>query len=119
MHTMIAGSSILIPSKTKLPAPSLRYSFFNGLAPDNLFFHLVYGEIARRELNGLGLSVKYDAVPMDAGAAEIWEGVQNRYWHLPTYFIPTCIKEAQAEQQEGVAAGNAPAQEEQPGSSAG
>lgn len=26
------------------------YSFFNGLAPDNIFFHLVYGEIARMEL---------------------------------------------------------------------
>ena len=67
------------------------YSFFNGLAPDNLFFHLVYGEIARRELNALGLSVRYDAVPMDASADKIWEGVKNRYWHLPVYFIPTCV----------------------------
>ena len=26
------------------------YSFFNGLAPDNIFFHLVYGRIAALEL---------------------------------------------------------------------
>lgn len=39
------------------PAPCCRllrpggiYSFFNGLAPDNLFFHLVYCEIAKMEL---------------------------------------------------------------------
>lgn len=57
----------------------------------------MYGEIARRELNSLGLSVKYDAVPIDASADEIWEGVQNRYWHLPMYFIPTCVLEAAAQ----------------------
>lgn len=45
------------PSERPLPLAPRRllrpggvYSFFNGLAPDNMFFHLVYGEIARREL---------------------------------------------------------------------
>ena len=81
------------------------YSFFNGLAPDNLFFHLVYGEIARRELNALGFSVKYDAVPIDASSEEIWNGVANRYWNFPVYFVPTCIlleekTEAIGEQEE-------------------
>ncbi|EFN56565.1 hypothetical protein CHLNCDRAFT_144236 [Chlorella variabilis] len=59
------------------------YSFFNGLAPDNMFFHLVYGEIARLELGRLGLETTYEPVPMDASAKEVWEGVANRYWHLP------------------------------------
>lgn len=75
----------------RLLRPGGVYSFFMGLAPDNWFFHLVYGEIARRELNALGLSVKYDAVSIDASADKIWRGVANRYWHLPVYFLPTCV----------------------------
>ena len=74
----------------KLLKPGGIYSFFNGLCPDNFFFHLTAGEIARRELNQLGLRVKYDAIPIDASSKEIWAGVANRYWHLPMYFIPTC-----------------------------
>jgi len=50
----------------------------------------VYGEIARRELNALGLSVKYDPVAIDASASSVWAGVKNRYWHFPVYFHPTC-----------------------------
>jgi protein arginine N-methyltransferase 2 len=125
----------------RLLRPGGVYSFFNGLAPDNLFFHMVsspaarrrsgaptaascpravlagallpasrdfssltlppprvqvYGEIARRELNALGMSVKYAAVPMDASADSIWEGVRNRYWHLKMYFVPTCVMEPKA-----------------------
>ncbi|KAG7667230.1 hypothetical protein Ndes2526B_g04267 [Nannochloris sp. 'desiccata'] len=75
----------------RLLRPNGVYTFFNGLAPDNLFFHLVYGEIARRELNALGFSVKYDAVPIDASSEEIWEGVANRYWNFTVYFVPTCV----------------------------
>jgi type IV protein arginine methyltransferase len=75
----------------RLLRPNGVYSFFNGLAPDNLFFHLVYGEIARRELNALGFSVKYDAVPIDASSDEIWDGVANRYWNFSVYFVPTCV----------------------------
>ena len=76
----------------RLLTPGGRYSFFNGLAPDNMFFHLVYGEIARLELGRLGLEVSYEGMPMDASADAVWEGVQNRYWHLPVYFVPTCVK---------------------------
>ncbi len=75
----------------RLLRPNGVYTYFNGLAPDNYFFHLVYGEIARRELNALGFSVKYDAVPIDASSEEIWEGVANRYWKFPLYFLPTCV----------------------------
>ena len=42
------------PFHAALPAllrPGGVYSFFNGLAPDNIFFHLVYGDIARMELS--------------------------------------------------------------------
>ncbi|PRW50850.1 arginine N-methyltransferase 2 [Chlorella sorokiniana] len=75
----------------KLLRPGGVYSFFNGLAPDNMFFHLVYGEIARLELGRLGLETSYAPMPMDASAAKIWEGVANRYWRLPVYFVPTCL----------------------------
>jgi len=30
------------------------YSFFNGLAPDNIFFHTVEGRVAQLELQALG-----------------------------------------------------------------
>lgn len=71
------------------------YSFFNGLAPDNMFFHLVYGEIVRKELHVLGLTLTYEAVPVDKHILEdkTWKHVNNRYWHLPLYFVPTCVKE--------------------------
>eukprot|EP00887_Chlorella_sp_A99_P001235 scaffold14.g1235.t1 len=67
----------------RLLRPGGVYSFFNGLAPDNMFFHL--------------------AMPMDASAPEHWEGVKSRYWHLPVYFLPTCVMGsggAQAEQEQ-------------------
>ncbi|KAL4430017.1 hypothetical protein ABPG77_004387 [Micractinium sp. CCAP 211/92] len=98
----------------KLLRPGGVYSFFNGLAPDNMFFHLVYGEIARRELGRLGLETSYEPVPMDASAKEVWEGVANRYWHLPVYFVPTCMmaraasdehQQQQQQQQQQQAAG--------------
>lgn len=70
------------------------YSFFNGLAPDNIFFHMVYGEIARRELNELGFLVQYHPIPIDASSQSIWEGVQHRYWKFQTYFMPVCQKDS-------------------------
>lgn len=42
-------------------------------------------------------------MPIDASADSIWEGVKNRYWHLPVYFVPTCTLVAPAD---GEAAGN-------------
>lgn len=49
----------------------------------------------------LGLSTSYSPMPMDASAAEVWDGVANRYWHLPVYFIPTCVLDGGQQQQEG------------------
>ncbi|KAL4444039.1 hypothetical protein ABPG75_011776 [Micractinium tetrahymenae] len=101
----------------RLLRPGGVYSFFNGLAPDNMFFHLVYGEIARRELSRLGLETSYEPVPMDMSAKEVWEGVANRYWHLPVYFVPTCIMaggasdERQQAQQQVQAAEQRPEQQ--------
>ena len=74
----------------RLLRPGGRYSFFNGLAPDNYFFHLVCGEVARRQLAVLGLEVEYEAVQVGALKDREWSGVAARYWHLPTYFLPKC-----------------------------
>lgn len=80
----------------KLLKPNGIYSFFNGLAPDNIFFHMVSGEVARRELNELGLLVSYYPVQVDSTQHEetwnqTWNGISSRYWKFPTYFVPKCI----------------------------
>lgn len=54
-----------------------------------------------------------DAPPL--AAAKIWEGVANRYWRLPVYFVPTCVLkaadgEAEAAQQGGDASAAAAAE---------
>ncbi|KAJ9518280.1 hypothetical protein QJQ45_010230 [Haematococcus lacustris] len=49
----------------QLPAllkPGGVYTFFNGLAPDNVFFHSVYGRLVQLELAALGLSTSYEKV---------------------------------------------------------
>jgi type IV protein arginine methyltransferase len=82
--------------------PRGRYSFFNGLAPDNFFFHLVCGEVARRQLGALGLDVEYEAIHVGALAEGEWSGVAARYWHLPTYFLPKCeLKDVEDGKHEG------------------
>jgi protein arginine N-methyltransferase 2 len=72
------------------------YSFFNGLSPDNIFFHLVAGEVARRELNELGFSVSYYPVEVDTVDSTTWNDVERigsgrKYWHFDQYFVPKCV----------------------------
>lgn len=49
-----------------------RYSFFNGLCPDNLFFHGVVCAVVQQELGALGLSTQFlpCAVEGDVTAAD-------------------------------------------------
>lgn len=46
----------------------------------------------------LGLQTSYSPMKMDASADKIWEGIKNRYWHLPVYMVPTCVKAETDEQ---------------------
>ncbi|CAK0737367.1 hypothetical protein CVIRNUC_000900 [Coccomyxa viridis] len=66
------------------------YSYFNGLAADNAFFHMVYCNIASAELQQLGLETEYVPLPIDCSNPKVWEGVRNRYWQLDTYMLPVC-----------------------------
>lgn len=64
------------------------YSYFNGLAADNPFFHLVYCEICKMELTRLGFTTQFVALPVNVSSKDVWEGVQNKYWQLDTYYLP-------------------------------
>ncbi|KAK9830600.1 hypothetical protein WJX81_003470 [Elliptochloris bilobata] len=83
----------------RLLRPGGVYSYFNGLAADNAFFHRVYCEVVKRELATLGFDTQFVALPSDAAVAnEVWEGVRNRYWRLDTYMLPVCQLEDTVEQ---------------------
>lgn len=42
--------------------------------------------------------------PLPLAAAKIWEGVANRYWRLPVYFVPTCVLKGAAGEAEAAPA---------------
>lgn len=75
----------------RLLKPGGVYSYFNGLAADQIFYHLVSNDVARVELRALGFRVSYEAMPMKVDGEEIWKGVKSRYWRLPVYFAPICV----------------------------
>lgn len=60
----------------KLLKPDAIYSYFNGLAADNAFFHTVYCNIARAELAQLGLEAEFVALPIDCSDPKVWQGVR-------------------------------------------
>lgn len=76
----------------RLLRPGGTYSYFNGLAADNAFFHAVYCALVKGELGRLGLETEFVALPINVTDAKIWEGVRNRYWQLDTYFLPVCSR---------------------------
>ena len=87
-----------------------RYSFFNGLCPDNIFFHGVICQIVQIEMAALGLQTEFIPVGVDStvvgsdeegsggkgdgakGQAQVWKGVKRKYWQLETYYLPVCVR---------------------------
>jgi len=65
------------------------YSFFNGLAPDNIFFHGVACQCVKLQLGGIGLDTEFASCEMDV-SDETWKGVRRKYWHNGTYYLPIC-----------------------------
>ena len=71
-----------------LSKPQGRYSFFNGLAPDNLFFHGVACQCVKLQLGQLGVDCEF--LPCEIQVKdEVWEGIRRKYWHgRDTYYLP-------------------------------
>ena len=79
-----------------LAKPGGIYSFFNGLAPDNLFFHGVACNCVKIQLAQLGLETEFAQCQIQVKEKD-WEGVRRKYWHgRETYYLPiaTWSKEA-------------------------
>ncbi|CAH8564890.1 unnamed protein product [Schistosoma turkestanicum] len=81
-----------IPNRQNMKDPSFsgRYSYYNGLCPDNVFFHGVACETMRLHLKRLGISCTFDPIAVDVADQELWKDVSQRYWYFDTYFLPKC-----------------------------
>ncbi|KAJ3185586.1 hypothetical protein HDU87_000209 [Geranomyces variabilis] len=66
------------------------YSFFNGLAGTNSFFHDVACGLAEADLREMGLETKYIELVVDELGNETWRGVRRPYYSLPIYRLPVC-----------------------------
>jgi protein arginine N-methyltransferase 2 len=65
------------------------YSFFNGLSPDNIFFHGVACNCVQIQLEAIGLNTEF--IPCEIQVKnEDWLGVRRKYWHFDQYFLPRC-----------------------------
>lgn len=81
--------------KSLLSKPNGVYSFFNGLAPDNLFFHGVACNVVKLQLSKLNLDTEFLQCQMtappdqDTATAKTWEGIRRKYWHgRDVYYLP-------------------------------
>lgn len=71
-----------------LSKPHGIYSFFNGLAPDNVFFHGVACQCVQLQLAQLGLEGEFYPCEIQV-KDEVWEGIRRQYWHgRDTYYLP-------------------------------
>lgn len=71
-----------------LHKPNGIYSFFNGLAPDNLFFHGVACNCIKIQLSHLGFDAEFAQCEIQVKEEE-WKGVRRKYWHgRETYYLP-------------------------------
>ncbi|KAI8895448.1 S-adenosyl-L-methionine-dependent methyltransferase [Globomyces pollinis-pini] len=65
------------------------YSFFNGLAGTNQFFHDVACEMAVLDLREMGLRTVFEDIDMETLGDDVWKDTKRTYWSLPVYRIPT------------------------------
>lgn len=71
-----------------LRKPGGIYSFFNGLAPDNIFFHGVACQCVKVQLAAMGLDSEFAMCQIQVNDSE-WNGVRRKYWHgRDTYYLP-------------------------------
>jgi len=82
---------------TKLLKADGIYSFFNGLAPDNVFFHGVSCNCLKIQLGALGFDVDFLTCEIQVKDDE-WKNTRRKYWHFDHYFLPVCtFKDEQIE----------------------
>uniref|UniRef100_A0A6B2L9F0 Protein arginine N-methyltransferase 2 n=1 Tax=Arcella intermedia TaxID=1963864 RepID=A0A6B2L9F0_9EUKA len=63
------------------------YSFFNGLAGTNGFFHDVYCKIVDLEMRELGFTTEYIKEDIDV-QDKVWDGINGKYFQLNYYNYP-------------------------------
>jgi hypothetical protein len=85
----------------------IRYSFFNGIHPENVFFQGVACEVIKRELAGHGIDSMYIPCPVECDEDATWEGVQFRYFQGGQYFLPVCWWAEASEESEAEVGGAA------------
>jgi len=77
---------------TILAKPNGIYSFFNGLAPDNLFFHGVACNVIQLQLGKLGLDSEFLTCQIQVqniNNDKVWQGIRRKYWHnRDVYYLP-------------------------------
>lgn len=72
-----------------LSKPKGIYSFFNGLAPDNLFFHGVACQVVKLQLSKLGFDSEFLQCQIQVNDDKVWEGIRRKYWHnRDVYYLP-------------------------------
>ena len=94
-HQEITTTALNPHGKSLLSKPSGVYSFFNGLAPDNLFFHGVACNVVKLQLSKLNLDTEFLQCQMtappdrDTETTKTWEGIRRKYWHgRDVYYLP-------------------------------
>ncbi|EGF79789.1 hypothetical protein BATDEDRAFT_19880 [Batrachochytrium dendrobatidis JAM81] len=64
------------------------YSFFNGLAGTNQFFHDVSCKMAQLDLAEIGLSTEFVELSVSELGDDVWQNTKRAYWSLPIYRLP-------------------------------
>jgi protein arginine N-methyltransferase 2 len=65
-----------------------RYSFFNGMCPNSLFFQGVACEVVRLQLRRLKLDLQFHPLEIDSGGDEVWNGIARKYFSSSDYYLP-------------------------------
>ena len=76
----------------RLLAPGGVFSYFNGVAPFNPFFHGVACEFIKTELAKLGLETTFVPLQVDQIQHDTWDGVKRRYWQFDCYHLPIATR---------------------------
>ncbi|OEU17896.1 hypothetical protein FRACYDRAFT_238326 [Fragilariopsis cylindrus CCMP1102] len=96
-HQQITMNTSQGDKSSLLSRPHGVYSFFNGLAPDNLFFHGVACNVVKLQLSTLGLDTDFLTCQMTAPTSTknshnnnaTWDGIRRKYWHgRDVYYLP-------------------------------